>query len=90
MANKTGDIRARKVLEKSAYELFELLNKVVFRLNLMESEFGVSLNGGVLKNNKFVRDNFLNLVKENYKKVNILNNSTNSVLGAIHLAKNNI
>ncbi|AAM23517.1 N-acetylglucosamine kinase-like BadF-type ATPase [Caldanaerobacter subterraneus subsp. tengcongensis MB4] len=87
-AYKEGDKEARKILEKSAKELFKLAKAVIEAFEWENDEIPIVVTGSVFINNEFVFKEFSRLIKRYYPKANIKKLDKDASYGAAILALN--
>lgn len=86
-AAERGDEIALMILRKAAYDLFSLCNVVAKKLDFNNnSSFLVVLNGSVLTQCKYVRDEFISMFKQAFPLCCITSKTHDAVLGAVLLA----
>lgn len=58
-----GDPVSKKILDQAVTELYDLLHTVLLRSNIIETPFTLVLQGGVLKNIGYIREQLINRIE---------------------------
>jgi len=89
-AYKKGDIAAKKILLKAAFELFLCAKAVIYNLNLNDKNIKLAINGSVIVKNECVNMEFKRLMNENLPFVEISNMKHDAAYGAVLMAIKNL
>ncbi len=77
---------ARNLLREAANDLFLLCDTVVQQLEFRDAPFYAALNGSVLQQSRYVRQDFLYLLQKAYPMCHVLTKTQSAVDGAVLLA----
>ncbi len=88
LACKKGDLDSYKILLNAGIDLVKLLDTIRKRLLFTSGNIPMLLSGGVLTNNKIVKDTFLKRAMAKYPDILLVTAENDAAYGAALLAKN--